>query len=293
MSKFAIIGDSTCDLTPELRKEHDIDYARMRVSWTSKDKKEHEVWASLDWQEGITHKEYFDMLAGGTRIFTSQVSEQEFDEVFGRHLKAGEDVLYISCSSALSASVQLAIRLVSKYEKQYPGRKVVIVDPLNSCMGQGMMLLKADEMRKAGKFTFFDFLYYLRIKFEESAAGDRELITHVYERHNHILIDENHKFKGVIDWGGVAIVCEYAEFPYLLSDGEDELGRDIGLKILEYYGDIDLDKTIEYCNIHRMEYPITELVYGIENNINEKIEFGKKIILKKCESDEDIKKIMK
>ncbi len=151
MSKFAIIGDSTCDLTPELRKEHDIDYARMRVSWTSKDKKEHEVWASLDWQEGITHKEYFDMLAGGTRIFTSQVSEQEYDEVFGRHLEAGEDVLYISCSSALSASVQLAIRLVSKYEKQYPGRKVVIVDPLNSCMGQGMMLLKADEMRKAGK----------------------------------------------------------------------------------------------------------------------------------------------
>ena len=65
------------------------------------------------------------------------------------------------------------------------------------------------------------------------------------------------------------------------------------MKILEYYGDIDLDKTIEYCNIHRMEYPITELVYGIENNINEKIEFGKKIILKKCESDEDIIKIMK
>ena len=93
MSKFAIIGDSTCDLTPELRKEHDIDYARMRVSWTSKDKKEHEVWASLDWGEGITHKEYFDMLAGGTRIFTSQVSEQEYDEVFGRHLEAGEDVL--------------------------------------------------------------------------------------------------------------------------------------------------------------------------------------------------------
>ena len=26
MSKFAIIGDSTCDLTPELRKQHDIDY---------------------------------------------------------------------------------------------------------------------------------------------------------------------------------------------------------------------------------------------------------------------------
>ena len=151
MAKFAVIGDSTCDLTPELRKEFDIDYARMRVSWTSKDKKEHEIFASLEWDQGISHQEYFDMLAAGTRIFTSQISEQEYDEVFGRHLKAGEDVLYISCSSALSASVQLARRLAPKYEKQFPGRKVIIVDPLNSCMGQGMMLLKASEMRKEGK----------------------------------------------------------------------------------------------------------------------------------------------
>ncbi len=151
MAKYAIIGDSTCDLTPELRKEHDIDYCRMRVSWTAKDKNEHEVFASLEWDQGISHKEYFDMLAGGTRIFTSQVSEQEFDEVFGRHFKAGEDVLYISCSSALSASVQLARNLVDKYNAEYPGRKLVIVDPLNSCMGQGMMLLKAAELRKAGK----------------------------------------------------------------------------------------------------------------------------------------------
>ena len=47
------------------------------------------------------------------------------------------------------------------------------------------------KMRREGMFTFFDFLYYLRIKFEESCAGDRELIDHVYERHSHILIDES------------------------------------------------------------------------------------------------------
>ena len=123
--------------------------------------------------------------------------------------------------------------------------------------------------------------------------NDKKCICHIDFNPDHILIDENYRFKGVIDWGGAAIVCEYAEFPYLLLDGEDELGRDVGLKILEYYGDIDFDKTIEYCNIHRMEYPITELVYGIENDNIEKIEFGKKIILKKCESDEDIIDIMK
>ena len=153
MAKFAIIGDSTCDLTTEMRKARDIDYARMLVSWTDvKDKSEHEIYASLDWDQGLTVKEYYDVLRAGNRIITSQVTEQEFDEVFSRHLSKGEDVLYISCSSGLSASVKLAQRLVNeKYSKQYPDRKIVIVDSLISCMGQGMMLLRAADLRDEGK----------------------------------------------------------------------------------------------------------------------------------------------
>ena len=69
MAKFAIIGDTTCDLTPELRKQYDIDYCRMKVSWVDKNKKDVEIYGSLDWDE-ISHKDYFDLLAGGTRIFT-------------------------------------------------------------------------------------------------------------------------------------------------------------------------------------------------------------------------------
>lgn len=150
MAKFAIIGDSTCDLTTEMRKERNIDYARMLVSWTDKNKKDHEIYASLDW-EVLSPKEYYDVLRDGNRIITSQVTEQEYDEVFGRHLKAGEDILYISCSSALSASVNLARRLsAEKYSKEYPDRKIVIVDSLISCMGQGSMLLRAADLRDKG-----------------------------------------------------------------------------------------------------------------------------------------------
>ncbi len=153
MAKFAIIGDSTCDLTPEMRKARDIDYARMLVSWTDvKDKSEHEIYASLDWDQGLTVKEYYDVLRAGNRIITSQVTEQEYDEVFGRHLEKGEDILYIACSSGLSASLKLAQRLANdKYSKKYPDRKIVIIDSLISCMGQGMMLLRAADMRDEGK----------------------------------------------------------------------------------------------------------------------------------------------
>ena len=151
MAKFAIIGDTTCDLTPELRKQYDIDYARMKVSWVDKNKKEVEMYGSLEWEE-ISHKDYFDLLAGGTRIFTSQVNELEFDEVFTRHLEAGEDILYIGCSSALSASVLLAQRMIDeKFSKKYPDRKIIAVDSLICSIGQGSLLILASNLRKEGK----------------------------------------------------------------------------------------------------------------------------------------------
>ena len=151
MNKFAIIGDSTCDLTTEMRKERNIDYAQMLVSWTDKEKKFHEIPADLDWKI-IGPKEYYNILRDGIRIITSQVTEQEFDKVFRRHLAAGEDILYIACSSGLSASLKLAQRLWNeKYSKEYPERKLIIIDSLISCMGQGSMLLRAADMRDEGK----------------------------------------------------------------------------------------------------------------------------------------------
>ena len=121
MNKIALFADSTCDLTTEARKARDIDYVRMLVNWTDKDKKNHEIYASLDWEE-ISPKEYIDLMRAGYVIFTSQVTEQEFDEKFIPHLEKGEDILYISCSSALSQSGNLAVRLA---KEKYPSSKVI------------------------------------------------------------------------------------------------------------------------------------------------------------------------
>ena len=172
MNKFAIIGDSTCDLTTEQRKAHNIDYARMLVSWTDKDKKLQERHADLDWKE-YSVKEYYDILRDGYRIITSQVTEQEYDEVFGRHLKAGEDILYIACSSGLSASLKLAERLWNeKYSKQYPNQRLIIVDSLLSAMGQGLMLLYAAEQRDKGASMddIAKFLEENKLKYNQAAT---------------------------------------------------------------------------------------------------------------------------
>ena len=151
MNKIAIIGDSTSDLTKEFRDEYGIDYCRMMVSWTDAEKKSHEMYADLDWPE-MSHKEYFDMIAGGTRVFTTQVTEQEFKDVFEKHLKNGEDIIYIGCSGRLSASVSIARKLIEvKFSKEYPDRKIAAIDSCLACFGQGLILIDAAKLRNEGK----------------------------------------------------------------------------------------------------------------------------------------------
>lgn len=151
MNKFVIFGDSTCDLTPEQRKEHNIEYVKMMVNWTDKSKNFHEIKASLEWDE-ISFHDYVELMRNGVTIMTSMITEDEFDKKFIPHLEKGEDILYIACSSGLSASGALAQRLFKeKYSKDFPKSKIVVIDSLTSCMAQGIMLLDAAEMRDQGK----------------------------------------------------------------------------------------------------------------------------------------------
>lgn len=150
MNKFVIFGDSTCDLTTEQRKTNNIEFVRMLVNWTDKDKKFHETYADLDWKE-MTPSEYYNLMRDGSIIMTSQVTEQEFDLQFVPHFEKGEDILYIACSSGLSASGALAERLFKeKYSKQFPNCALRVVDSLTSVMAQGIMILDAAEMRDKG-----------------------------------------------------------------------------------------------------------------------------------------------
>mgnify|MGYP003312316861 CR=1 FL=1 len=151
MNKFIIFTDSTSDLTTKQRKDHNIEYVRMLVNWTDKDKKFHETFADLDWTE-MTPSEYYNLMRDGTLVYTSQVTEQEFDLKFIPFLEKGMDILYVACSSGLSASGALAERLFKeKYSKKYPNCKIRVVDTLTSVMAEGIQVLDAAEMRDAGK----------------------------------------------------------------------------------------------------------------------------------------------
>ncbi len=147
MSKFAIFIDSTGDLPLDLRKQYDIDYCPMMLNIDGKD-----VIASLDYDQGYSPKELYDIMRNGTRVFTSQVPNQTFLDKFEPVLKEGIDILYIGCSSALSASVAAAELLAKNHLRPaYPERKIVCFDSKIACYGQGEMAIYASNLRKEGK----------------------------------------------------------------------------------------------------------------------------------------------
>ena len=89
MKKFAVIGDSTCDLRQDTRKQLGIDYFMMNVVFNDL-----EIKADLYWKE-YSAKELYDNMRNKQRVKTTQVPMEEFVRVFEKHLSEGEDVVYI------------------------------------------------------------------------------------------------------------------------------------------------------------------------------------------------------
>lgn len=145
MRDFVIFGDSTCDLDKDMREKYGIDYVPMNYILDGK-----EYPASLDW-ESLSVKEFYDAMRNGKRITTTQVPVEVFEKKFTEALEQGKDVLYISCSGALSGSINQGILVAQELVEKYEGATIRCVDPKNSSFGQGIMLMWASEMRAAGK----------------------------------------------------------------------------------------------------------------------------------------------
>lgn len=144
MSDFVIIADSTCDLSSELRKQYDIDYFRMSVIVDN-----NPLIASLDYDE-FSIKDLYDWMRNGKTVTTSQITNEEFNSRFTKYLDEGKDILYIACSSGLSGSYDASLIIKDKLLKKYPSRKILCIDSLNACMGQGLIAIKAASLRNEG-----------------------------------------------------------------------------------------------------------------------------------------------
>ena len=132
-----------------------------------------------------------------------------------------------------------------------------------------------DSLTDTEKQYIEDFMQRL---YNTTIFGGKKCLCHNDFSCNHLLLDNDNRLVGVIDFGDSGIIDEYCDFIYLLEDSEEEIGMSFGEDILKLYGNIDVSKAKEYQDIVEQYYPIETIVYGIKNDKSVFIEKGRKEI---------------
>lgn len=173
MKNYAIITDSTSDLPLELREKYTIDYVMMNYVIDDV-----EYPASLDW-ESHSAKEYYDIMRGGKRAYTTQVPRSTYEEKFRSYIEQDYDMIYISCSSALSGSINIARIVAKELTEQFPDSKIYCVDSLISSLGQAHQAITASKMRTEGKSVDEVFAFLEENKLKVNQCGTVESLEYL------------------------------------------------------------------------------------------------------------------
>lgn len=144
MRKIKVITDSCADMDKEIRDKYGIDYVRMLLNWGNEER-----FALCDW-DVYTVKDLYDALRGGVRISTNQVTAQEFEEVFGKWVAEGYDIVYVACSTGLSGTFGVAQAVAKSIMEAHPECKIACVDTLTSCAGEAITAIEAVKLAEQG-----------------------------------------------------------------------------------------------------------------------------------------------
>ena len=144
MAKYQIFSDSSCDLSPELRKANNLEYFYFGLVVDGV-----EYRADLDWKD-YSPEEFYGWLSQGKKIKTTQVSMEEVMTRVRPYFEKGIDIIYIGCSGALTGSMNLFELAKTELMEEFPDRKMIGVDSLAASCTLGMMLLDASKKQKEG-----------------------------------------------------------------------------------------------------------------------------------------------
>ncbi len=142
---FAIVTDSSCNLPEDIIEAHDLHILPLTfmvegVEYVSYLKGEH-----TDLQQ------FYHMMRDGKVVSTSLPHVNSTITLIESLLQAGQDLLYLGFSSALSGTYESVSEVISELSKRYPQRKAISVETLAASGGEGLLVLYASELRAAGK----------------------------------------------------------------------------------------------------------------------------------------------
>lgn len=211
MRDYVITVNSTVDLPKEWLEERNVPVVPLRYIMDGQ---------TYEDMSGLTAKEFFAKLREGKMSVTSQVNPEEAKAALEPFLKEGKDVLHLAFSSGLSGTCNSMKIAGEELREEYPEAKVIVIDTLCACLGEGLLLYKALQQKAAGKTI------------EETAAWVEENKLHIC--HDVTVDDLNHLHRGGRISKATAVVGTMVKIkPIIHMDNEGKLqviGKERGRK---------------------------------------------------------------
>jgi DegV family protein with EDD domain len=142
MRDFVITADSNCDLLPEYIKEKNIGIIPHYYDIDG---------ITYGDEINLTPKEFYDKMRGGLMPTTMASNPAVIRETFQKYVDKELDVLHISFSSLLSGGHSNVATGALEICEENPGAKIIVLDSLNASLGEGLVVMKAVQMKEAGK----------------------------------------------------------------------------------------------------------------------------------------------
>ncbi len=143
MEDYAIMTDSSANLTPDLAREANIEVIPLTCLIDAGEMPAYDDTKPFDGHS------FYDRLRRTGPIKTSMVNCDQFKRAFESVMKAGKSILYIAMSSGISSTCGAAVQAAGELMKKYPGQMIKVVDTLAASFGEGIFALKASAMRAA------------------------------------------------------------------------------------------------------------------------------------------------
>ena len=126
---------------PELLEKYNIstigmNYSIDNVEYTDKD--------------SISHHQFCEYMRNGAITKTSSINTYNAEEYLIGLLKQGKDILHISFSSGLSCSYRNMVSVAEELNKTSKN-KIIVIDSLCACSGQGLYVMLGCEEADKGK----------------------------------------------------------------------------------------------------------------------------------------------
>ena len=134
--------NSTVDLPKEWLKERNVPVLPLKYTIDGQTYQD---------MEGLSAKEFFQKLREGHMSVTSQINPEEAREMMEPFLKEGKDLLHLAFSSGLSGTYNSMRIAAEELAEEYPEAKIVVIDTLCACMGEGLLLYKVLQLKDQGK----------------------------------------------------------------------------------------------------------------------------------------------